>query len=110
MEQDRSGRTVINSLGMEQDRSGMTVINSLGIMQDRPGRTDSGDAFHVVLVLLADLPPLRQSLFPHVPPFLNYIPGPQGDKIFPPAIMKEQLGRVPQAISHTLALQVRRIK
>ena len=54
----------------------------------------------------ADIPALRDSLFPHIPPFLNFIPGPEGSKIFPPSLLREQLWRVPQAISHILATQV----
>jgi len=49
--------------------------------------------------------PLRPSLFPNVPPFINYIPTPDGKKIFPPARLREQLWRIPQGVINVLDMQ-----
>ena len=49
-----------------------------------------------------DLPALRMSLFPNVPPFLNYIPTLDGGKIFPPSSFREQLWRIPQGVGNIL--------
>ena len=50
----------------------------------------------------AELQALRPSLFPHVPPFLNFIPGPNGTHVFPPAKMRDQLWRIPQSIGYMI--------
>ena len=42
------------------------------------------------------------SLFPNVPPFLNYIPALDGGKIFPPSRFREQLWRIPQGVINIL--------
>ena len=42
------------------------------------------------------------SLFPNVPPFLNYIPSLDGGKIFPPSRFREQLWRIPQGVGNIL--------
>ena len=57
--------------------------------------------------IISDLPPLRDSLFPGVPPFLNYIPVSANLRIFPLFELREQLWRVPQAIGHILATKVK---
>ena len=49
--------------------------------------------------------PLRPSLFPSVPPFINFIPAPDGRKIFPPARLREQLWRIPQGVVNVLDLK-----
>ena len=49
--------------------------------------------------------PLRLSLFPNVPPFINYIPAPGGRKIFPPARLREQLWRISQGLVNVLDLK-----
>ena len=52
--------------------------------------------------LFTDLPALRMSLFPNVPPFLNYIPTLDGGRMFPPARFREQLWRIPQGVGNIL--------
>jgi len=52
-----------------------------------------------------NIPPLRQSLFPHVPPFLNYLPSQSGSPLPIPSLLREQLWRVPQALTHAITDQ-----
>ena len=50
------------------------------------------------------------SLFPNVPPFLNYIPSLDGGKIFPPSRFREQLWRIPQGVVNILDSRGSKIK
>ena len=58
-----------------------------------------------IYIFKESMEPLRPSLFPNVPPFINYIPTPDGKKIFPPARLREQLWRIPQGVINVLDMQ-----
>lgn len=52
-------------------------------------------------------PPTRPSLFPHVPPFLNYLPGGSGGDGGPEHLdtmveLRECLWRIPMAFNHLI--------
>ena len=48
---------------------------------------------------------MRHSLFTNTPPFLNYIPTITGKKVFPPAILREQLWRIPQGLGNVFNIK-----